>query len=142
LHVADLEIEDVGPLLPLEQWVDQEITIYPQCLSVFEIIRTVADKGGGAHVDSEENTELRLMRSHGPAGVGVNVLFTVALARLAQKIGVHYAQFRKQCGYTGSFESSLFDPNDDTVKTMAKVPEDIEISGGSIYHLTALKRLR
>lgn len=82
------------------------------------------------------------MRSHGPSGVGVNVLFIVALARLTQQIGVHYAQFRKRCGYMGSLDNSLFDPNDDTVKTMAKVPEDIELSGGSIYHLAALKRLR
>ncbi len=114
LQVADLDMEEAGPLLPLEQWVGQEVTIYPQPLSVCGIIRTVTDKGGGAHVDSEENTELRLMRSHGPAGVGVNVLFTVALARLAQQFGVQYAQFRKQCGYTGSLENIVLDPNDDT----------------------------
>jgi hypothetical protein len=142
LQVADLDMEETGPLLPLEQWVSQEVTIYPQPLSVCGIIRTVSDKGGGAHVDSKENAELRLMRSHGLAGIGVNVLFTVALARLAQQFRVQYAQFRKQCGYTGSLENILFDPDDEIVTTMAKVPEDIELSGGSIYHLTVIKRLK
>lgn len=142
LQVADLDTEEAGPLVPFDQWVGQEVTIYPQPLTICGIIRSVADKGGGAHVDSEENTELRLMRAHGPAGLGVNVLFIVALARLAQHFGVHYAQFRKQCGYTGSFEKLLFDPDDDTAQTKAKIPEDIELSGGSIYHLTVIKRLK
>jgi hypothetical protein len=142
LQIADLDMEDAGPLLPFERWVDQEVTIYPQPLTICGIIRTVANKGGGAHVDSKENTELRLMRAHGPAGLGVNVLFIVALARFAQHFGVHYAQFRKQCGYSGSFENIVFDPNDDTAQTKAKIPEDIELSGGSIYHLTVVKRLK
>lgn len=142
LQVADLDMEEAGPLLPLEQWVGQEVTIYPQPFNICGIIRSVADKGGGAHVDSKENTELRLMRAHGPAGLGVNVLFIVALARLAQHFGVRYAQFRKQCGYTGSFENILFDPKDDTAQTKAKIPKDIELSGGSIYHLTFIKRLK
>lgn len=141
LQVADFDMELDGPLLPFKQWINQEVTIYPQQLSICRIIETVANKGGGSHVDSEEDKKLRLMRSNGPAGVGVNVLFIVALARLAQKIGLHYAQFRKQCGYTGTFENSSLAINDDTVKTLAKIPEVIELGGSSIYYLTAIKRL-
>jgi hypothetical protein len=140
LQVADMEMAESGPLLSMPEWVAQEVTIYPQLLSIRSIIRSVADKGGGAHVDRTPGRDLSLMRLHGPAGLGVHVLFIVALARLAQVVGVHYAQFRKQCGYKGSLDEVTFDPEDETAKNMAKVPEEFQLSGASEYHVTVVKR--
>lgn len=142
LQVADIEMEESGPLLAVGDWVAQHVTIYPRSLTIRKIIRSVADKEGGAHVDPEENPELRLMHSHGPARLGANVLFIVALARLAQRIGVHYAQFRKQCAYKSSVQDVTFDPNDESVKRMARIPQNIELSGGSVYHLAVVKRFK
>jgi hypothetical protein len=55
LQIADLEFESGGQMLQLDDWVQQQITIYPADISIREVIRSVADKGGGAHVDDELN---------------------------------------------------------------------------------------
>lgn len=77
----------------LDTWMDQTLTVYPLETSPREIIRSVADKGGGAHVDDKLNRTLRFTRTTGPSGVGVHILFTVAMGRCVQKIGRHFAQF-------------------------------------------------
>jgi hypothetical protein len=93
LQVADLRFDESKQTLPLDVWMDQTMTVYPLKTPPREIIRSVANKGGGAHVDDKLNNTLRLTQTTGPSGVGVHVLFTVAIGRCVQKIGRHCAQF-------------------------------------------------
>jgi hypothetical protein len=92
LEVADLRFDESDQLLPLDAWMDQTLTVYPLGISPREIIRSVANKGGGAHVDDKLNDTLWLTRTTGPSGLGAHVLFTVAVGRCVQKIGRRYAQ--------------------------------------------------
>lgn len=46
LQVADLEFDSGGQMLPLDEWIDQSVTDYPLVLSLRELIRSIADKGG------------------------------------------------------------------------------------------------
>jgi hypothetical protein len=100
LQVADLEFMP-GQLVSLHEWVDQLVMILPSEVSIREVVRSVADKGGGAHVDDELSKALEGMMISGPQGLGVHVLFVIALGRLAQEIGLFYVQFREQFGDTG-----------------------------------------
>ena len=142
LQVADLQFAPGSQELPLDQWMDQRITLHPVELSLRETIRSVADKGGGAHVDDNVNSALRHMYRTGPAGVGVHALFSIAVGRFAQKIGLHYAQFVERFGYQGKLEDVVFDPEHATVRSSAQVPAELENASRHQYMLTALKRTR
>src|SRR5574341_73429 len=136
LQVADLEFVPGSQELPLDEWMDQRITLYPVELCLRETIRSVADKGGGAHVDDTVNSALRHMHRTGPAGAGVHVLFSVAVGRFAQKIGLHYARFVERFGYHGKLEDVVFDPDHVTVRASARVPAEIESGPRHQYALT------
>ncbi len=142
LQVADLQVAPGGETLPLDEWMDQRITLHPVELSLRETIRSVANKGGGAHVDDDVNSALHHMYRTGPAGVGVHVLFTIAVGRFAQQIGLHYAQFVERFGYHGKLEDVLFDPEHATVRASAQVSSELESGPRHQYALTALKRAR
>jgi hypothetical protein len=142
LQSADLEFDQDGQLLPLDDWLNQLVTVYPSDLSLREVMRSVADKGGGAHVDDTANKALHDMSVTGPAGVGVHVLFSIALGRFAQKIGLHYIQFRERFGYRGRLQDLTFDPQHPTVEACAKVLPELEEGPRKQFALTSLKRIR
>jgi hypothetical protein len=142
LQVADLEIDHGAQRLVLDEWMNQQITLYPAELSVRDTIRSIADKGGGAHVDDTVNPALHHMYRTGPAGVGVHVLFSVAVGRLAQKIGLHYAQFVERFGYHGRLEDVVFDAEHATVRSSAQVPAKLEAGPRRQFTLTVMKRTR
>jgi hypothetical protein len=142
LQVADLEFNLTGEALRLDKWMDQLVTVHPSDLSLRETIRSVADKGGGAHVDDTVNEALRHMYLTGPAGVGVHVLFSVAVGRFAQRIGLHYAQFVDRFGYHGKLEDIIFDSEHPTVRASAQVSEALGHGPRNQFALTVLKRIR
>ena len=80
LQIADLDLSNPPTYLTLQEWCDQIVDAHYN-LKVRDIIRSVADKGGGAHIDIEDNQDLSLMKKTGPAGVGLHILFIIALAR-------------------------------------------------------------
>lgn len=142
LQVADLELASEAQKLVLDEWMNQRITLYPAELSLRDTIRSIADKGGGAHVDDTVNPALRHMYRTGPAGVGVHVLFSVAVGRLAQKIGLHYVQFVERFGYHGKLQDLVFDPEHATVRSSAQVPAELGSSQRHQFALTVIARTR
>ncbi len=142
LQVADLEFGSGAMMLPLDDWMDQSLTDYPSVLSLREIIRSIADKGGGAHVDDDVNVALRQMKGTSPSGVGIHVLFSVAIGRFIQKFGLHYAQFVERFGYTGRLQDISIDPEHPTVKASARVSEELEKGQRNQIVLTVLRRVR
>jgi len=86
LAVADLFCnKDI--MLDIPSWMDQCVTHHPTSLTIRDIVRHIADKGGGAHVDSNSSAQLRYMNQSTPVGRPFGELFILALARLAQAIG-------------------------------------------------------
>jgi hypothetical protein len=142
LQIADLQWQPSGPLLPLEEWMDQRLTLFPSELSLREMVRSVADKGGGAHVDDDINEALRAMQSTAPAQVGVHVLFTVAIGRFAQAFGVRYAQLVERFGLRGRLQDVVVDPEHPSAKNAAKVSEELLAAGRPEYVLTVWNRRR
>lgn len=88
LQIADLQFMK-GKLITLNDWTKQLVRVSPSEISIDETIRSVADKGGGAHVDDTPNQALQGMMVTGPRRLGVHILFVVALGRLAQEIGLY-----------------------------------------------------
>lgn len=146
LQIADVEPAQPPVLLPLSEWVQQKITVHPAELSVRQVIRSVADKGGGSHVDTEDGCELSAMKSHGPTQLGMHVLFIIALARLAQALGIDLRQRLAKLGDAALEaaqipKSSYFDPDDESVKQMAQVPEHLLRQRHSVYSCVVVKRV-
>lgn len=94
LVVADL-LCDKSTLIDIPTWMDQDITIYPTPLTARDIVRHVADKGGGSHVDTNSSPQLRYMAKLTPTGQSFGALFVLALGRFAQIMG------EKLFNYTG-----------------------------------------
>ena len=96
LAVADLLMsKDDGAVMSIAAWMSQPITVHPTHLTARAIVRAVADKGGGSHVDRKASAELRYMEQLTPAGRTFAEMFVVGLGRLVQAIG------EKLFGYTG-----------------------------------------
>lgn len=86
LSTADLLLEK-SKLIPIGQWSEQFVTYSPTELTIKEIIRSVADKGGGAHVDTSMSPALKNMRKLTPVGKTYAELFIIALARFIHALG-------------------------------------------------------
>lgn len=142
LQVADLEFDAAGKTLLLDKWMDQLVTVHPSDLSLREMVKSVADKGGGAHIDDTVNNALHHMSLTKPAGLGVHILFSIAVGRFAQTLGLHYAQFVDKFGYRGKLQDIVFDSKHPAVRTSAQVPQELERSPRSQFALTVLKRIR
>lgn len=85
--LADFELSHPPRFITLAEWREQVVTLLPCRLTVNQIVRTVCDKGGGAHVDDDDGFELSAMRRSGPTEGGIHIPFTIAMARYALRLG-------------------------------------------------------
>lgn len=93
LAVADLLLHR-EQFSPIATWSEQRLTFHPARLSAKAVIRAVADKGGGAHVDADASPELRLMYEYTPAGRTYAELFVVAIGRFIQELGEKLLKYK------------------------------------------------
>ena len=93
LAVADLSLGK-DHLLPIGEWCEQRLTVHPMNLSCKTVVRTVADKGGGAHVDASASAELKYMYQATPANRTFAELFVLGLGRFVQGLGEHLFQYK------------------------------------------------
>ena len=93
LAVADLELNNSN-LLPIAEWSGQRLTFHPTRLSAKAVIRAVADKGGGAHVDADSSLDLRFMYQYTPAGRTYAELFVIAIGRFMQALGEKLLKYK------------------------------------------------
>ena len=76
---ARLDIAVPYKYLSLDEWRKQIIELHPE-MTLNDIIRSVADQDGGAHLDDNECEKLTILREHNPTKVGSNILFIISLA--------------------------------------------------------------
>jgi hypothetical protein len=93
LAVADLYIVKAH-LLPIGDWCNQRLTVHPLSLAAKTVIRTVADKGGGAHVDAKSSPELKYMYQQTPANRTYAELFVLGLGRFVQALGEQLFKYK------------------------------------------------
>lgn len=124
-EIGDLLLEKDGELLSISDWLDQNITIHPVPITIRSLIKTVADRGGGAHVHHTEDQLLDTLSKYTATEAGIDALFTVAIARITQQLGWRIIQFYEKCGANGNFGEFLkeFDDSHESVVNSAKIPE-------------------
>ena len=93
LAVADL-LCDSGTLIPIGEWIEERVTVHPHPLSLRTVIRAVADKGGGAHVDAVPSLELRYVNKGTPGGRTYAEMLVIAIGRFIQRIGEGIFDYR------------------------------------------------
>ena len=94
LAIAELIPAKNENLLDLSTWVNQYLTHHPTSLRVKDVIKHLANKGGGAHVDSNLSAQQRYMNQMTPVGRNFSEMFIIAMSRLAQRIGENIFEYK------------------------------------------------
>jgi len=95
LVVANFLHSESEDALDLKSWIEQSVNFFPTPITVKEVVKHVADKGGGSHVDKKASYKLNLLYQLAPTGNPYAEIFILALGRLTQHIG------EKVLGYEG-----------------------------------------
>ena len=145
LESCDLILNDEAPLVSIKDWLSSYISLDP-LINIKDFINNVAGKNGGAHVQKELDTQLASLKNENklPARNGLNVLFTIALARFAQTLGYSVIQFYEEIGTTGKMEDLLkvFDENHPNIINSAQIPHDISNLGFNKYTLHNMRNFQ
>ncbi len=140
LEVADLIVEEgVEPIL-VSDWLEQSISMHPILITIRLLIKQVADRGGGAHVHHKVDELLDSLTNYGPCKVGMDALFTIAIARIVQQLGWVIMQFYEKNGATGSLSdiSNNFDHNHPCVINSARIPNELYQHSQTKYNLMSV----
>jgi hypothetical protein len=111
-----------GPMLPIADWVEQVISMHPVPVTIRQLIRTVADRGGGAHVHKSNDALLSGLKSMAPGKLHLAALVLVALSRALQQLGLSVVQLYEKNGPRGSLPLQEFDHKHPSVLASARVP--------------------
>jgi hypothetical protein len=129
-----------GQMLNVEVWVDQVITVFPEPLTIRQLIRTVADRGGGAHVHKSKDALLfGLVDEHTPTKLNQAALVIVAISKVMQHIGLAVVQLYERQGLKGSLPLEDFDVNHRCVVTSARVPAECFMHPKQCFNLLSLR---
>lgn len=143
LEIGDFLLDKNRSPISVTDWMDQLITVHPFHLSIRSLIRTVADRGGGAHVHHKEDEVLDTLSKGLPSKLGMDALFTIATARVVQQIGLAIMQFYEKYGTNYNIETAIIgiDKNHETYINSAKVPETLLNEESIKYALMSLANL-
>lgn len=127
LEAGRLVLDPNADPIWLQDWLQQVVTIHPVRVTVRTLIRTIADRGGGAHVDEAVDKLIERLATSHPCNTGLHALLTVGLGRLAQQIGWQIVQFHEQFGVAGSLSDPdfQFDYQHHSVRSAARIPEKL-----------------
>lgn len=140
LEVCDLLIDKDSDLINFEEWLNQIVTIHPKRIKIVDIIRTVTDRGGGAHIHNSADDLLDSLQKFSPCKNGVDTLLTIAIGRFAQQIGWMVYQFYEKIGTRGKIEDlmKVFDHEHPSIKEGAKIPVELFSYACQKYNLSAI----
>lgn len=113
-----------GALLPIDQWVDQIVSVHPVPVTIRQVIKTVADRGGGAHVHKSKDALLSGLRGMSPGKLHLAALVVIAVSKVMQQLGLSVIQLYEKSGVKGSLPLVDFDSNHPSVLASAKVPDE------------------
>jgi len=127
LEICDLTLQEPQNPIPLDKWLQKPITKHPKIITIVDLIRTVADRGGGAHIHPKVDNFLNLLKTSTPCKMGYDALFTIAIGRFAQQVGFIVFQFYENYGTKGKIDElmKIFDQNHSSISNSAKVPIEL-----------------
>ncbi len=117
----------------------QIILLDPVPVSIRQLIRTVTDRGGGAHVHRSRDALLRELRKGTPSRMTQDALVIVALAKAMQDISLQIIQLFERFGTSGSFPMEDFDPRHPSVLNAARVPKECFEHARQAFNLLAAR---
>ena len=111
-----------GAMLPIGVWVDQIVSAHPVPVTMRQLIRTVADRGGGAHVHKSKDALLSGLKGMAPGRLHLAALVIIAISKVMQKLGLQVVQLYERNGPRGSLPLNDFNHNHPSVLASARVP--------------------
>lgn len=143
LEIGDFLLDKKRDPISVSSWMDQLITVHPLHLSIRSLIKTVADRGGGAHVHHKEDEILEKLSKYSPSNLGLDVLYCIAVARITQQIGIAITQFYERHGLEYDVEKAdlSIDKTLDSYKNAAKIPDNLLAQNCTKYGLMSLANL-
>jgi hypothetical protein len=138
LEVCELLLDDTEEKIGLDEWLKQVITFHPSRISIIDLIRSVADRGGGAHIHNSADSLLNSLQKTTPCKTGIDALLTIALGRFAQQIGWMVTQFYEQFGTKGKIENLVLDQNHPSITECGKIPEELFHHKTTKFNLTSV----
>ena len=117
-------LDTSGILLPIDQWIEQTISLHPVPLTIRKIIRTVADRGGGAHVHKSEDTLLTSVKHISPSKLNLAALIMIAISKIIRTLGFQIIQLYEKHGVNGCLPIDCFDKNHPSILSSARIPDE------------------
>lgn len=141
LEVCDLKLKEPQNPLPLDEWLQKPISRHPKNITIVDLIRTVADRGGGAHIHPTVDNFLNRLKTSTPCKMGYDALFTIAIGRFAQQVGFMVFQFYEKLGTKGNFDDliEVFDRGHPSISNSAKVPIELLKQQHSKFSLQSIQ---
>lgn len=113
-----------GSLLPIKDWVEQVISVHPVPVTVRQLVRTVADRGGGAHVHKSQDALLFGLKGTGLGKLHLAALVMIAVSKVMQQLGLSVVQLYEKNGPKGSLPLTDFNHSHPSVLASARVPTE------------------
>jgi len=117
-------IDADGSLISIGDWVEQVISTHPIPVTVRQLIRTVSDRGGGAHVHKSKDTLLFGLKGMGLGKLHLAALVLIALSKIMQNIGLSVIQLYEKNGPKGGLPFEDFNHSHPSVLASARVPAE------------------
>ena len=113
-----------GPLLAIEDWTNQIISVHPVPVTVRHLIKTVAERGGGAHVHKSQDALLAGLQGMSPGKLHLAALAVIAISKVMQQVGLSVVQLYEKHGPRGSLPLESYDNQHPSVLASARVPSE------------------
>ena len=123
IEVCSPLVDSNAAMMPLENWMNQCVSMHPVPVSIRQIIKTVVDRGGGAHVHKTQDVLLDRLKQLHAGSLGLEALIVIAIGRITQQIGWAVAQHYERQGASGSLLSVAFGANHPLVERAARIPK-------------------
>jgi hypothetical protein len=141
LEVCDLILDYESPKIPLNEWLGRKIAIHPIDVSIIDLIRHVADRGGGSHIHPKIDSYIADLQNTTPTKVGFDALFSVALGRFSQHIGFALIQLYERYGVKGRPKDiqGSFDFQHESILNSAQIPPALLNQSHTKYNMTSIQ---
>jgi hypothetical protein len=144
IETCDLLLQEDSKPIPLDVWLVKKITDHPLNVTIADLIRTVADRGGGAHVHNKIDSFLASLQKRTPCKISLDILFTIAIARFAQRVGFLVIQFYEKIGTKGKMDDLMkqYDIDHPCIVNSAQIPRVLLEQEHSKFNLKMMQNVK
>lgn len=130
-----------GALLPLDQWLDQLVSVEPVPVTIRQVIKTVADRGGGAHVHKSKDALLSGLQGISPGRLHLAAMVVIAVSKVMQQFGIAVNQHYEKHGAESGLPLAAIDRSHPSFIASARVPDACLSSPYQAFNLLSVRRI-